>query len=109
MSVRLCYNRIMTKLRISLVAGCLCALLGGCSDSGHEGDDGWYENAKSLDRARESYVESQMEFGVSEAEAKRQFDRERYTAISEGRQFHGDQLGAQELDKDELMDLMAPQ
>lgn len=58
-------------------------LLVGCRDSA-KNDPHWFEGVNRLDENREAYVESQMEQGLSEVEAKRAWDFDRMDGNTTG-------------------------
>jgi hypothetical protein len=54
---------------IALASAFLVALGSGCGGSG----GGWYENTKKGDERKTSYIEQQMQHGMSEEDAKKAF------------------------------------
>lgn len=58
-------------------------LLTGCGDSETK-DAHWFEGANRMNEKREAYVESEMERGHSELEAKRAWDYDRMIGNTTG-------------------------
>lgn len=64
----------MKRWILCLVTFSLCAVWSACSPREH--DDQWFERTSTDKELRDNYVDSQMDIGVSELNAKRSWQRD---------------------------------